>query len=136
MGFLDNLKKMASVAAQKTKITAEIAKFTMDKKKLMGELGKIYKDAAETLISLYREKKDISALEPLLQDFISKIEEIEAKIKEIDQWIAEKKREAEQLGIAIDDEEVEQTETADTTEVSEVPSETQQEPGKSEEGEI
>ncbi len=99
MGLMDNIKKTAETASQKMKVLADIAKLTAEKKSVLTLMKKTYENAGETIMSLYRDKRDAHALEPVLDDFLEKILNLEQKLRNIEDQIAAKRREAAEAGV-------------------------------------
>ena len=100
MGLMDNLKKKAEEAGQKVKILADIAKLISEKKQVLTLLKKTYEDAGETIMSLYRDHRDIHAMKPILDEFLDKILDLEKRLRDIETKIADKKSEAAKAGVS------------------------------------
>ncbi|NOZ92233.1 MAG: hypothetical protein GXO59_03055 [Dictyoglomi bacterium] len=110
MGLMDNIKKTAETAGQKMKVLADIAKLTAEKKRVLTLMKKTYEDAGETIMSLYRDKRDAHALEPVLDDFLERILKLEQELRDIETQIAAKRREAVEAGV--DETEIKKAEEA------------------------
>ena len=104
MGLMDNLKKDLQKVTEgskgKLKALADIARLTSEKKKVLTLLKKTYEEAGETVMSLYRDKKDAHSLQPILDDFLARILSLEEQLRNIETEIAAKRKEAAQAGAA------------------------------------